>query len=93
MEMDERQFSSEIPEQATVFVRAAIDATGEVVGAELLHSDRASGAEKAMVDFLKRNARLTRADNRTGPFEAYIVFFSDASNSAGWIVFAANVLL
>ena len=93
LEMANRQFGPSVPANATVFVRATIDSNGGVVGAELLHSDKASGAERAMVDFLKQNAQLTRTDGQSGPFEVYIVLSSDASSTAGWITFAANVLL
>jgi len=93
LDMEERQFGSEVPEQATVFVRATADSTGRIVAAELLHSDGAFGAESQMVEFLKRHGQLSRTDGGEGPYVAYIAFYSSTGGSAGWIVSGSKALL
>lgn len=93
LSMAERQLGPEIPDHATVFVRATVNADGRIAGADLLHSDDASGVEALMVDFLKRHAQLERTDGGDGPYEAMIVFFSGTGGTAGWIVTGSKLLL
>ena len=51
LETSAPRFDPSVPRGASVFVRATVDAGGEVVAAELLHADRTRGAESAMVAF------------------------------------------
>jgi hypothetical protein len=46
-----------------------------------------------MVRFLKANTRLWREDGGEGPFEAFVVLFTRADGSVGWMVSGAEPLL
>lgn len=92
MEMEERRFGVEIPEHAAVFARTTVDSKGTIAAIELLHADRTAGTERAMLDFLKLHARLTRTDGEAAPYEAYVVLYSGPGNTANWIVSGSSLL-
>jgi len=92
LEMSAPRFDLSVPEGASVFVRATVDAGGHVVASELLHADRTAGAEAAMVEFLKQFGHLTRADGERGAFEAFVVLSAKTGGEASWIVSGSKLL-
>lgn len=79
-------------EKASLLLRVTADAEGSVVAAQVLHST-ANGSQARMVQFVKANTRLWRQDGGSGPFEAFVVFFTQDDGSAGWIVSGSQPLL
>lgn len=93
MDLSQRRLPLDVPGQATVLFRATVDAQGEVTAVKVLHTLRTDGTEKIMARFLKDHATLRRTDGGEGPFEAFVVFFAQQDQSAGWIVSGAEPLL
>ncbi|HMB53988.1 MAG TPA: hypothetical protein VKU40_11765, partial [Thermoanaerobaculia bacterium] len=79
-------------EDAALLLRATVTREGRIVAAQILHST-AEGTEERMVSFVKANTRLWRKDGVKSPFEAFVVFFTDADGSAGWMVAGSQPLV